>query len=54
VEVFTKDLTQGETGGILYFETGSLRPDWILEDLIQIFHPNLIPEKSFHFYKKLD
>ncbi len=53
-QVYTKDLTQGITGGIWYFETGALRPDWILEDLIQIFHPNLLPKKSFHFYKKLD
>jgi len=52
-KIFTKDLTQGSTGGILYFETGALRPDWILEDLIQIFHPNLVSKKPFHFYKQL-
>ena len=52
-KVYTKDLMQGATGGILYFETGALRPDWILEDLIQIFHPNLIEKKPFHFYKPL-
>ncbi len=51
--VYTKDLTTGTTGGILYFETGALRPDWILKDLIQIFHPNLIKKTPFHFYKKL-
>jgi len=50
---YTKDLTQGETGGLLYFETGVLRPDWILEDLIQIFHPNSAFKKPFHYYKKL-
>ncbi len=53
-QVYTKDLTQGTTGGIWYFEIGALRPDWILEDLIQIFHPDLLPKKAFHFYKKLD
>lgn len=53
-QVYTKDLTQGTTGGIWYFEIGALRPDWILEDLIQILHPTLLPKKAFHFYRKLD
>ncbi len=52
--VYTKDLSVGPTGGLLYFETGALRPDWILEDLIQIFHPNAIEKTPFHYYKKLN
>lgn len=53
-KVYTKDLFQGATGGIWYFEMGSLRPDLVLEDLIQIFHPDLIKPKSFNFYQKLN
>jgi len=53
-KVYTKDLFQGATGGIWYFEMGSLRPDLVLEDLIQILHPYLIKPKSFNFYQKLN
>lgn len=45
---------KGETGGIIYFESSPLHPDWVLEDLIQIFHPNLKINKDFHFFKKID
>lgn len=53
-KVYTKDVFKGATGGIWYFEVGSLRPDWILEDLIRILHPHLLEDKPFHFYQKLD
>lgn len=53
-KVYSKDLFQGSTGGIWYFEIGSLRPDWILEDLIRISHPDLLEDAPFHFYQKLD
>lgn len=52
-EVYTKDTFQGPTGGIWYYETGILHPDWILEDLVRIFHPNLLPNKPLYFYRKL-
>lgn len=51
--VYSKDLKKGPTGGILYYEQGSLHADWLLLDLIKIFHPNLVPNYSFHFYQKL-
>lgn len=51
--VYSKDLKKGNTGGILYYEQGSLHADWVLLDLIKIFHPNLVPDYSFHFYQKL-
>jgi iron complex transport system substrate-binding protein len=42
------------TGGNDYFETGTARPDYVLEDLAAIFHPELFPEHPLKFYKKLD
>jgi iron complex transport system substrate-binding protein len=36
-----------------YFETGAWRPDLVLEDLIRIIHPGVLPDSSLHFYKKL-
>lgn len=52
-KVYSKELNKGKTGGILYYEDGSLRPDLILKDLIKIFHPNLAANYNFHFYQKL-
>ena len=51
--VHSKDLKKGPTGGILYYEQGSLHADWLLLDLVKILHPNLVPDYSFHFYQKL-
>ncbi|WP_010180786.1 ABC transporter substrate-binding protein [Aquimarina agarilytica] len=53
-QIFSKDIKKGATGGILYYEQGSLRADWVLLDLIKIFHPNLVPNHQFHFYQKLE
>src|SRR5690606_24182235 len=36
--------TTGETGGVLYFETGMARPDLVLKDLIKICHPELLKD----------
>ena len=52
--VFSKDLKKGAKKGILYYEQGALRADWILADLISIFHPELLPNHQFHFYQKLN
>jgi iron complex transport system substrate-binding protein len=45
---------KGKTGGIIYFESSPLHPDWVLEDLIQIFHPDLKLERDLHFFKKIE
>jgi len=31
-----------------------MRPDLILQDLIKILHPELLPEYSLYFYTRLD
>ncbi|GJD12539.1 hypothetical protein Gasu2_66170 [Galdieria sulphuraria] len=36
-----------------YYELGSARPDWILKDLVKIFHPELETNHSFVFYYQL-
>lgn len=40
-------------GASEYFEKGSVRVDWVLKDLVRIFHPELLPEHSLYFYQKL-
>jgi iron complex transport system substrate-binding protein len=52
--VYTYTHKKGPTGGLEYFELGYLRPDLILQDLIKILHPDLLPDYSLYFYSKLD
>ncbi len=53
-EVYTYTLKKGETGGLMYFEEGYLRPDWVLWDMIKIIHPEKAREHDFHYFQKLD
>ena len=53
-KVFTFAKDKGETGGLIYYELASHRPDWVLKDLIHIFHPELLPDYNAHFFKPLD
>ena len=46
--------TKGETGGVLYYELGTARPDLILKDLIKIGHPDLLADYTTHFFKPLE
>jgi iron complex transport system substrate-binding protein len=41
-------------GGNDYFESGVVRPDIILNDLIAIFHPSLLPNHQGYYYRKLN
>ncbi|HKJ48147.1 MAG TPA: ABC transporter substrate-binding protein [Christiangramia sp.] len=52
--VYSVSLSQGETGGILFYELGPQRPDLILKDLISIFHPGLLENYEPVFYKPLN
>ncbi|GGG07328.1 ABC transporter substrate-binding protein [Dokdonia pacifica] len=52
--VYTYTNKIGENGGLLYFELGPLRPDIILKDIIAIAHPQLIPDYSPFFFKRLE
>ncbi len=52
--VYTFAKEKGETGGLIYYELASHRPDWVLKDLIHIFHPELLTNYSTHFFKPLD
>lgn len=40
-------------GGSDYWESGVMSPDVLLADLICIFHPELIPGYTLHYYNKL-
>ncbi len=53
-KVYSYAINKGAKGGILYFEWSSTRPDWVLKDLIKIFHPKLIPNHKLYFFQKLE
>lgn len=52
--VFGIGSKKGATGGIIYYELAPNHPDWVLNDLAAIFHPELFPDYSPHFFEKLD
>jgi iron complex transport system substrate-binding protein len=53
-KVYSYALHKGAKGGILFFEWSSTRPDWVLKDLIAIFHPELVPQHHPYFFEKLN
>ncbi len=53
-KVYSYALNKGAKGGILYFEWSPTRPDWVLKDLIKIFHPELLADHKLFFFQKLE
>lgn len=51
--VWNNDRRVSPTGGNDYFESAVIRPQAVLEDLIAIFHPELLPGHEFVYYRKL-
>ena len=44
---------KGKTGGILYYELAPNRPDLVLQDLVKILHPELLPHYQLYFFAPL-
>jgi len=51
--IYTFSNTTGETGGVLYYELGTARPDLVLKDIIKICHPTALPDYQSIFFKPL-
>ena len=45
--------TTGKTGGVLYYELGTTRPDLVIKDIIKICHPELLKNYQSYFFKRL-
>ncbi|MDL2252298.1 ABC transporter substrate-binding protein [Odoribacter sp. OttesenSCG-928-J03] len=41
------------TGQVAYYEEIPIRPDYLLKDLVKIFHPDLLPDYEMRYYKKM-
>ena len=52
-QVWNYDRIKTESGGVAFFELGVLRPDLVLRDLIEIFHPGTLPNHEFTFYRQV-
>ncbi len=52
--VFNNDARVNEFGGNDYYESGAANPHLVLADLISIFHPDLLPEHEFVYYRQVE
>jgi iron complex transport system substrate-binding protein len=52
-EIYNNNARMSRGGGNDYWESGSVRPDLILADLISVFHPDLLADHSLFYYRKL-
>ena len=52
-DVWNNNRDQNANGGSNVYEAGATHPHWILQDLIAIFHPQLLPDHEFSFYRRL-
>ncbi len=52
-KVYSFSTKKGKTGGVIYYELASNRPDLVLKDLIKILHPEMLPEYELFFFEKL-
>ena len=52
--VYAFESKTGATGGTIFYELSPSRPDLVLKDYIKIFHPELLPDYTFTFAKKLN
>lgn len=52
-KVYSFSSKKGKTGGILYYELASNRPDLVLKDLVSILHPEMYPNHQLYFFEKL-
>ena len=41
-------------GKVPYYEELPIHPDWILKDMVRIFHPELLPDYQLRYYKKAE
>lgn len=51
--VYSFSSKKGKTGGIIYYELASNRPDLVLKDLIKILHPDVMKDYELYFFEKL-
>lgn len=51
--IYNRNKRKNAFGGNDYWETGYIRPDYVLADFISIIHPDLLPSYNLKYYQKL-
>lgn len=51
--VYNNNARMNATGGNDYWESGTVRPDKVLADLVYILHPELLPDHQLFYYQLL-
>ena len=51
--IFNNNARLNLSGGNDYWESGTVRPDLVLADLIQVFHPDLLADHQLFYYRQL-
>jgi iron complex transport system substrate-binding protein len=51
--IYTPTTKKGKSGGVLYYELASTRPDLVLKDLIKITNPALLTNYELVFFEKM-
>ncbi len=51
--IFNNNARLNLSGGNDYWESGTVRPDLVLADLIQVFHPDLLVDHQLFYYRQL-
>lgn len=51
--IYSFSSVKGVNGGVLYYEVAPNRPDLVLKDLINIFHPEILDNYKNYFFKPL-
>lgn len=51
--IFNNNASLNKFGFYEYWETGVINCDLVLSDLIKIFHPELLPDYKFKYYKRI-
>lgn len=52
-KIYTPINKKGKTGGVIYYELASTRPDLVLKDIIKMTNPELLPDYKFTFFEKM-
>lgn len=51
--VYSFSTKKGATGGLIFYELAPNRPDLVLQDMVRILHPELLPHHELFFFEKL-
>jgi iron complex transport system substrate-binding protein len=52
-KIYTPINKKGKTGGVIYYELASTRPDLVLKDIIKMTNPELLTDYKFTFFEKM-